>query len=136
MIEEEDDEISDEELACSYIVLCQNWVNSVKINKDLQGQIHQLNQDNGALEKEVATLKEEILKNNMAQYEIEHLRKLLRMMDSRMSSLDQILCMGTTSNAWEGIGYQRGSLGSKLVAQNEIPCPKTVKVEEIVQTFP
>ena len=57
LFKEEEDEISDKELARSYIV---------KINEDLKGQVHQLSQDNGALKKEAAILKGEILKNSMA----------------------------------------------------------------------
>ena len=56
LFEEEEDYISDEELARSYTVLYESWVNIVKINEDLRGQVHQLSQDNRALAKEVATL--------------------------------------------------------------------------------
>ena len=133
---EEEDEISKEKLARSYTVMYKSWVNTIKINEDLQGQIHQLSLDKGTLKKEVATLKREILKNSMAQSEVEHLKKIVIMMNSGTTSLDHILCMRTTSKAREGIGYQRGSLDSKLVAQREIPHLKTVKVEEPVRTLP
>ena len=66
LFKEGEDEISDEELACSYTILYKNWVNIVDINEDLQGQVHHLSQVNRALEKDVATLKREILKDNMA----------------------------------------------------------------------
>ena len=99
LFKKDDDEISNEELACSYTIQYESWVSIVKINEDLQGQVHQLSQDIRSLKKEVNTLKEEILKNNMAQSELEHLRKIIRMMNSRTSSLDHILCMGTTSKA-------------------------------------
>ena len=39
LAEEEEEEISDEELACSYAVLCKSWVNTIKINENLQGQV-------------------------------------------------------------------------------------------------
>ena len=78
------------------------------------------------------TLQGEILKNNMVQSELEHLRKTVRMMNSGTSSLDHILCIRTTSKAQEGIGYQRGSSGSKPTAQKEIPCLKNAKVGELV----
>ena len=68
----------------------------------------------------------------MAQSELEHLKKIVRMMNSGMLSLDRILCMRTTSKAWEGIRYQRRSSGLKPTAQMEIPRPKTVKVEELI----
>ena len=47
---------------------------------NLQGQVLLLSQDNGALEKNVATLKGEILKNSMAQFELDYLRKIVKMM--------------------------------------------------------
>ena len=82
LFEEGEDEFLDDELARSYIVLYESLVNTVKINEDLQGQVHQLKQVNKALEREVATLKEEILKNSMAQSELDHLRKIVRMINS------------------------------------------------------
>ena len=105
MPKKEEDEISNEELAWSYTILYGSWVNTVKINENLQGQVLQLSQDNGALKKEVATLKGEILKNGMALFELDHLRKIVRIMNLGTTSLDHILCMGTTFKAWEGIGY-------------------------------
>ena len=113
LIKEEEDEILDEELTRSYIIPYKSWVNIVKINEDLQGQVLQLSQDKGALEKELATLKEEILKKIMAQSELNHHRKMGRMMNSGTASLDHILCMGTTSKTRDDIGYKRGSPYSK-----------------------
>ena len=131
--EEENDEISDEELAGSYtIVLYEIWVNTIKINVNLQGQVSQLYQDNGALEKEVATLKGELLKNNMVQFKLDHLRKIVRMMNSGTMSLDHIICMGTTSKAREDIGYQKGSSDSKSAVQKKNSCLKSTKIEELV----
>ena len=37
MIEEEEDEISNEELACSYSILYESWINTINIDADLQG---------------------------------------------------------------------------------------------------
>ena len=71
----------------------------------------------------------------MSQSELEHLKKIVRMMNSRTTSLDHILCMKTTSKAREGLSSQRGSLGSKPATQKVIPHLKTVKVEELVQTL-
>ena len=68
----------------------------------------------------------------MAKSEVEHQRKIVIMMNLGMSSLNHILCMGTASKAREGIGYQKGYLGSKPADQKEIPHPKTVKVEELI----
>ena len=93
----------------SYIILYESWVNTVKINENLQGQVLQLSQDNGALKKEVATLKREVLKNGMALFELDYLRKIVRMMNLGTTSLDHILYMGTTSKAQEGRGYYKGS---------------------------
>ena len=67
MDEEEDDEISDEELAQTYTVLYKKWIDVVKNNETLQAQVLQLSQDKGALEKEVAAIKREISKNNMVK---------------------------------------------------------------------
>ena len=39
----------------------------------------------------------------MAQSELDHLRKIVRMMNSGIASLDHILCMGTTSKTKKGI---------------------------------
>ena len=124
LVEEEDDEISNEELAGSYIV---------KINENLQGQVLQLSQDNLALEKEVATLKGEILKNNVAQSELDHLRKIVRMMNSRTTSLNHILYMGTTSKARDRIGYPKGSSNSKSAVQKKNSHLESAKIEELVR---
>ena len=70
----------------------------------------------------------------MVESTLEHLRKIVRMMYSGTSSLDLILCKGKV--AQEGIGYQRGSSRMKLASHKEIPHPKTVKVEEIIQMLP
>ena len=40
LFEEEEDEISDEELTWSCPILYESWVNTVKINEDLQGKFH------------------------------------------------------------------------------------------------
>ena len=49
LCEEEDEEISNEELAQSYTVLYENWVNILKIDENLQAYILQLSQDKGIL---------------------------------------------------------------------------------------
>ena len=67
MDEEEDDEISNEELAQPYTVLYKKWIDVVKNNETLQAQVLQLSQDKGALEKEVAAIKGEISKNSMVK---------------------------------------------------------------------
>ena len=105
LFEGEDDDILDEWLEHSYTVLYESWVNIVKINEDLQGQVYQLTQDNRTLEKEVSTLKGKIIKNNITQFELEHFRKIVRLINSGTTSLDHILCMESTSKAREGIGY-------------------------------
>ena len=55
----------------------------MKNNETLQAQVLQLSQDKEALEKEIATLKGEVSKNNMVQSKMDHLRKLVRMMNLR-----------------------------------------------------
>ena len=82
LFKEGEDEISDEELAHSYTILYESWVNTIKINEYLQGQVHQLDEEYEALEREVATLKGEILKNSMAQSKLKHLRKIVKMKSS------------------------------------------------------
>ena len=67
---EGDDGISNDELAHSCTVMYESWVTTIKINEDLQGQVHQLSQAKEALEEKVATLKGEILKNSMTQFEL------------------------------------------------------------------
>ena len=68
LFEEEADEILEKELARSYTILYKIWVTTSKINEENQGQVHQISQDNETLEKKVATLKREILKNSMDQF--------------------------------------------------------------------
>ena len=48
----------------------------------LQAHVFRLSQDNGILEKEIATLKGEVLKNNMAESELNHLKKIVRMLNT------------------------------------------------------
>ena len=55
----------------------------MKNNETLQAQVRQLSQDKEALEKEIATLKREVTKNSMLQSKLDHLRKIVRMMNSR-----------------------------------------------------
>ena len=62
LFEEEEDEILEKELARSYTILYKIWVTTAKINEENQGQVHQISQDNEALEKKVATLKGEFLR--------------------------------------------------------------------------
>ena len=49
--DEEDDEISDEELVQSYTMLYENLVDVVKTNETLRAQIVQLGKEKGALKK-------------------------------------------------------------------------------------
>ena len=45
------------------------------------------------------------MKNGMTYSELDHLRKIVRMIKLGTMSLDHIFCRGTTSKAQEGIGY-------------------------------
>ena len=65
----------------------------------------------------------------MVQSELDHLRKIVRMMNSKTTSMDHILCMGIASKAWKSKGYQKGSSFSKLAVKKKNPCLKTVKTE-------
>ena len=56
-------------------------------------------------------------------------------MNTRITSLDHTLCMGTTSKGREGIGYKSGSSSSKLAAEKKISHLKNVLVEEPVRTL-
>ena len=76
-----------------------------------------------------------MLKNNMARFELDLLKKIVRMVNSRTTSLDHILCMGTPFKAREDIGYQKGSSDSKPTIQKKNFRLKSTKMEELVQTF-
>ena len=54
----------------------------MKNNETFQAQVLQLSQDKEALEKEIATLKREVSKNSMVQSKLDHIRKIVRMMNS------------------------------------------------------
>ena len=56
----------------------------------------------------------------------------MRMMNSGTTSLDRILCMGTTSKARESINYQEGSLDSKTAVQKKHSHINFAKIKEIV----
>ena len=71
----------------------------------------------------------------MAQFELDHLRKIVRMMNSRTTSMDHILCMGTTSKARESVGYQKRSSNSKSVVQKKNSLLKSSKIEEPARTL-
>ena len=68
----------------------------------------------------------------MAQSKLDHLRKIVRIMNSRTTSLYHIFYMGTTSKAHEGLGYQKGSSETKPTIQKKNPLLKLAKLEGIV----
>ena len=69
----------------------------------------------------------------MAQYELDHLRKIVRMMNSRTTSLDHILYIGTTSMTREGIGYHKVPSEIKLAIYKNSHL-KFAKIKETIQT--
>ena len=65
----------------------------------------------------MVALKKEISKNGIAQLELELLKKRVKMLNSGTTSLDHFLCMETTSKAYEGLGYKKGSSRTKSVVR-------------------
>ena len=101
-------------------MLYENWIDAIELNKTLQAQILELGKSKGTLEKEVVVLKEEISKNSIAQYDLEQLKRRVRMLNLGTTSLDHILGMGKSSKGNEGLGYRKGSSGTKVVVQTGV----------------
>ena len=55
----------------------------------------------------------EISKNNTTQFELEQLKRRVRMLNLGTTSLDHILGMGKSSKECGGLGYMKGSSGTQ-----------------------
>ena len=72
----------------------------------------------------------------MAQSKLDHLRKIVRMMNSGITSLDHILYMGTTSKNKKGIVYQKESIEIKPSSRKKSSGVKSTKIKETIRTPP
>ena len=63
----------------------------------------------------MVVLKKEIFKNSIIQFELEQLKKRVRMLNFGTPSLDHVLYMGRTSKGHEDPGYKKGSSRTKVV---------------------
>ena len=65
----------------------------------------------------MVALKREISKNGISQSELELLKKRVKMLNSRTTSLDHFLCMERMTKAYEGLGYKKGSSRTKSIVR-------------------
>ena len=99
---DEDEEISDEDMAHSYKIMYEKLVENVNENRELLKQTSQLCREKNELIKQVNVLKNE---KEESLNELEQIKTTMRMMNSGTTTLDQILLMRRTTKDHKGLDF-------------------------------